>query len=88
MAVIWSESTLPVASIQETMKDWPDFSQARQLASFSGAAVPVEYSRIVAHGHKVEVQQTTHRGLCALNDKVWQLSWDAARPLGHWRNRA
>ena len=47
----------------------------------------LKYRRIVSRGHNVTVEETHHRGLACINDKVWQLSFDRSRPLGHWRNR-
>jgi hypothetical protein len=47
----------------------------------------LKYRRIVSRGHSVTVEETQHRGLACINDKVWQLSFDRSRPLGHWRNR-
>ena len=32
------------------------------------------------------VLELTKRMLTAYNDKIYQLSWDSSRPLGHWRN--
>ena len=34
------------------------------------------------------VLEINKRMLTACNDKVYQLSWDESRPLGHWRNAA
>jgi hypothetical protein len=44
------------------------------------------FSALRSHNHVVERLQVSKRMLTAFNDKVYQLSGQESRPLGHWRN--
>jgi hypothetical protein len=45
------------------------------------------FSALRSRNHVVERLQVSKRMLTAYNDKVFQLSAQESRPLGHWRNR-
>ena len=45
-----------------------------------------EFMRIGNHKHKLEHLACRKQGLSSYNDKVFRVSPNESRPLGHWRN--
>ena len=54
----------------------------------SGEERFVSFAAMESHGHIVNVERKTKKGLSCYNDKVYQLDHQNARPLTHWRNEA